>query len=61
MQIPKIVLHFSGWRSIDKPFFFRCPQCGVEVRPQNAKCITCWNCGEGGNLERFSSIERMAA
>lgn len=44
-----------------QPFLFRCPQCKSDVRPANAKCIVCPNCGTAGNTETFSSIERRAA
>jgi hypothetical protein len=53
----RVVGHWPSWRS----FTFRCPQCKADVRPANAKCIVCQNCGEAGNLEHFSSVERMAA
>ena len=42
-------------------FAFRCPRCKSDVRPQNVKCIVCDNCGEAGNTEHFSSVERLAA
>lgn len=42
-------------------FFFRCPLCGESMRPQNARCITCGNCGYEGNTENFSGVERRAA
>jgi hypothetical protein len=35
--------------------------CGESMRPQNARCITCGNCGYEGNTENFSGVERRAA
>ena len=54
-QIKSVKLNLS------RSHFFRCPVCKFTLRPQNTKCIVCWNCGHGGTLERFSSVERMAA
>jgi hypothetical protein len=57
---------FSGWRTISfetshtaKPF--RCPECGVDVFPQNVMDISCANCGQGGNKQHFSAVLKRAA
>lgn len=62
-ETQKFTFGFSGWRypvDVQTAHLFRCPVCITHFRPPNVQCITCPNCGEGGNLHAFSGVEKAA-